>query len=292
MEIDRGFREESVFFFFFKDNEQPRIRRLSDFTQIIQELAPHKVGSVVYRGHADVTWKTETSLFRNKKLYSSENAIFRTLLASQPESFQSDTTMLDRLVRMQHFSLPTRLLDVTWNPLVALYFCVNSHEKSDGHVLTIGFKASDNKFFDSDTISCISNLVYMSPRERNVLRDKASLSIGDFNDLEESKRLLHFIKAEKPYFLPIINPKDLKRRLLVRPKQNNKRIIAQNGAFVLFGLSHKPLEKHSNYSIQKLVIKAVDKPSLAKELDVFGFNDQSMFPELETASKYIARKFG
>jgi len=39
--------------------------------------------------------------------------------------------MFDRLVRMQHFELPTRLLDATTNPLVALYFASAEYEEND-----------------------------------------------------------------------------------------------------------------------------------------------------------------
>ena len=63
------------------------------------------------------------------------SSFLRMLLASQPQEFSGDLTTLERLVRMQHYSLPTRLLDVTWNPLVALYFSSTEDQKEDGEVI-------------------------------------------------------------------------------------------------------------------------------------------------------------
>ncbi|WP_298213529.1 FRG domain-containing protein [Acidocella sp.] len=222
-------------------------------------------------------------------------------MASQPDSFLDDQSTLEKLARMQHFSLPTRLLDVTWNPLVALYFCVKDEQNSDGDVVVIGVSRNDDKFFDSDTASCVANLAYMNPRERNAIRhapdmknfDGSEGKVRSFNEEKEVSRLLHFVKSEKPYFSPEIIPSDLKRNLLVRPKLNNRRIVAQNGAFILFGLRHESLEKNpDNFKIDKIRIEAKHKRDLQKELDLFGFNDQAMFSELESASKYIRSKFG
>ncbi len=50
------------------------------------------------------------------------------------------------------------------------------------------------------------------------------------------QRLHQFIRAEKPYFLPIIDPIDLFKPYYVHPKMSNRRILSQAGGFIIYGL--------------------------------------------------------
>ena len=268
---------------------------VEDFIARLKKIVRPKNGVLMYRGHSNARkYKLNPSLFRKPPAWRRESSFLRMLLASQPQEFSGDLTTLERLVRMQHYSLPTRLLDVTWNPLVALYFSSTEDQKEDGEVIVFKVPESKVKFFDSDTVSCIANLSYLTPTERNTIRDliKRSPPVDEFNDDPVVKRLLQFIKAEKPYFLPLIDPNDLRKCVFVRPKQSNKRILAQNGAFIVFGTISEITDPASlGFDIERIKVPAATKPTLVQDLDLIGLHQGTMFPEIESAAKYISGKF-
>lgn len=107
-----------------------------------------------------------------------EHILYRELIVSNSADFQSDEYTLDRLVRMQHYSLPTRLLDITSNPLIALYFACKSALDEDGEVILFSMSRSEIKYFDSDVASVISNLARLPKEEK----DNINLEDDDFNN--------------------------------------------------------------------------------------------------------------
>ena len=222
-------------------------KSIVDLTGYVRRIAaiPRKRSQIVlFRGHSAKGYTLHPSVLRSTHNQRREHLYVRELIAEHPQEFASDGTMLDRLARMQHYSLPTRLLDLTANPLVALYFTCKDNPRRGGEVVILTMKKNDTKYYDSDTASCIANLAQLSQREKKAL----NLSLGrtEFNNDREVKRLVQFIREEKPYFEAQIRPGDLKRALFVKPKFNSRRIAAQAGAFLLFGLrdsldsNHKP----------------------------------------------------
>jgi hypothetical protein len=60
-----------------------------------------------------------------------ENKLFKEYILRNPNEFIDERTTFKKLLKMQHYKLPTRLLDITTNPLVALYFAVEEDEKNE-----------------------------------------------------------------------------------------------------------------------------------------------------------------
>lgn len=268
---------------------------VSTVTGFIQKIFSFKSDEdceVFYRGHSNKkSYKLEPSLFRKDNsgnfLYlQNEDILYRELLVSNSSDFQGDTYTLDKLVRMQHYSLPTRMLDITSNPLISLYFAAISDDQEDGEVIIFNINKNFIKYFDSDTASCIANLSRLPYLEK----DEIDYSEENFNEQDSIKKLLHLIREEKPYFSSSINPDDLKKIICVKSKMTNTRIVSQSGSFLLFG--HDSLMNEDGMDgirIDRIVVK--NKIKILEELDRLNINERTVFPYIENSAKYVRKKY-
>lgn len=249
----------------------------------------------VFRGQVNDAWLVVPSIFRDDmNVLEFESRVIRDLIALYPSEFEADRTMFDRLVRMQHFGLRTRLMDVTKDPLVALYFAVESsdYDSSDGAVIIQDIPQERVKYFDSDSVSCISNLANLTTAEKAVIESTPAATITDLHRLNPIDRLYQFIRAEKPEFRPRIRKEDLFKPYYVIPKMNNKRIIAQNGAFIVFGLDRTKGPKYrTGISGRMLTIPSSSKPRIRESLRKLGYDDSTLFPDIERSAKQIMRNY-
>ena len=274
------------------------IETLEDYVTFVLNLPAAADQEIFYRGHSDSRFRLEPSLFRKNdagefKYRQKEETIIRELLTSQAREFSSDQYMLDRLVRMQHYGLPTRLLDITSNPLVALYFCCSEakfdpdQRELDGEVIILTTKTAEVYFFDSDTVSCIANLSLLTDEEKN--RMSTSSAMEAFNGTEECKKLLHFIRREKPYFEGRIAPADLERMVFVRGRNTNERITSQSGAFLMFGKdSVLPETGQSGLDIQRVTVR--NKGAILAQLAKLNIKSSTIYPGIEKTTAEIAKK--
>ena len=273
-------------------SKNPEVRKVQEFIEKVLSLDKNEGSEVFYRGHSNKKkYKLEPSLFRKDEdgnyLYlDSEHILYRELLVSNSADFQLDVYTLDRLVRMQHYSLPTRLLDITSNPLIALYFACKSSTSEDGEVIVFSMTRNNVKYFDSDVASCIANLARLPKSEKDVI----VFDENGFNDQPPIKRLLHFIKEEKSFFEPKIIPGDLRKIICVKGKQTNDRISSQSGAFLLFGLD-TIFDESGTPEIKVSRITITNKKSILDELDLLNINESTVFPHIESSAKYVADKF-
>ena len=133
------------------------IKKVSDF---IEEIAikDEDGKQLFFRGHASENFKLLPSLYREENFYLSEHNLYKDTMVYCPQDFINCKNSLEVLVKMRHYSIPTRLLDLTCNALVALYFACEPHKDKNGEVIILQIPTDNICYYDSDRITILANL--------------------------------------------------------------------------------------------------------------------------------------
>lgn len=142
------------------------ITKVSDYLNKLKEIDVKGDSQQFYRGVSKEKYAVPEdnvpSIYRKTGWIKNEDRMFYELISRLPDEFRGCQNTFEYLVKMQHYGYPTRLLDITSNPLVALYFACAKDDGDDGSLITFNIKRNDIRNYESDTVALISNLTLIN----------------------------------------------------------------------------------------------------------------------------------
>lgn len=254
-----------------------------------------------YRGQANKSWKLSPNIYRNN-LFDEETLLLTELQHICSKEFQG--SRFEILVKMQHFGLPTRLLDLTTNPLVALYFACESEENKslDGAVYL--FPDLSTSWSTDPLVDLIMDYVF------DYASGKAKVNLNKI--LCASKSKYTSVHRATPDTVEFLLDCLTVPSIAVMAAKTNPRIEAQDGAFLLCGMkveskeiikyptseenlfcSFSPVDINTESQIspktQKLIIPTSAKNDILHQLDILGINERKLFPDLPHQIQYTVK---
>lgn len=254
-----------------------------------------------YRGHSQLDYLLLPGIKREKNWLQKESVMYQELLVRCALNFTHCQSHMDYLVEMQHYGLPTRLLDITENPLVALYFASCNNRDRLGEVVLLCTEAENVKYAKSDTAAILAALPTLAYEEQRRLLRLCRNGLKESQDTAYQAlagKLAAEIKSRNPAFEPRIKKEDLLGQVFVIPVRNNQRIMKQDGAFIVCGLSGKYGESDSLDNLRcldengkRIVLAVKNKTKILQELDMLSVNRAGLFPEIDDVAEYIRDKY-
>ena len=238
--------------------------------------------SIWFRGEEDIKWKLRPTIYRNHNLNYYERELTRDF-KNQAYTFLNENypkNEFEWMFLMQHYGLPTRLLDFTESSLVALYFAVCNYKNIKNGKVWILDPMSLNESFTKNTIIPY----FTSP----ILKDYSLIEPILNDKIENSKNITinRQINAELP--------------IAVRPIRNNTRSIAQKATFIVFGRNCEDLNEiissQRNEGAKKVKLTYIEidgshKQNILKDLAVCGITHSVIFPELSGIAYEIKQNY-
>jgi hypothetical protein len=220
--------------------------------------ATHDLSTSLVRlasGHADIR-KLELALVRNFRKYAHD----------QTES--GVDSMWHWLALGQHHGLPTRLVDWTYSPFVALHFATErAHVAGDGIVWCVNFVEANKRL----------------PRRLRLILEEEHSQTFTIDMLGELGSLRAFDALSRRPFVIFLEPPSLDSRIL--------------NQFALFSMMPSPQARLDEWLsgqpelCRRVVVPAELKLEVRDKLDQANINERTLFPGLDGLSRWLARYY-
>jgi FRG domain len=211
-----------------------------------------------WRGHADAAWQLQPSIY-HRGLADEECGMsgrFRQMAPAIEPALSSETDLMQWLYVMRHHGLPTRLLDWTESPLVALHFCVSDPDSA----------ASDGVLWSIDpgmlNLAEFGQEVVLGPGTAEVTPILAGSIFPQPGN-----------EAQQKIAAVLANRSDIRH-------------LVQHAQCTVHGRA-EPIEHLGCELLVRIDVPAARKASIRKWLEMFQVNRQTLFPDLDNLAGYI-----
>jgi hypothetical protein len=237
--------------------------KIKSIPDLIEKLTAHLGGTetVWFRGHANARWRLVPSIGRSRPSVSEESTLFKRFIQNAlPFLSYRPASEWDWLFLMQHHGVPTRLLDWTESPLVALYFAVEKKQSQR-----------------QETDGCVWCLI---PTALNELANIGHTSETDLPCFGTDPVLTNY--------LPSNVATELTSRLMPAAAiatRQFQRLYAQLGVFTIVHRDPHRLDTlGSGDHIGRFIVPAGAKAKIRKQLSTLRINRLTLFPELASVA--------
>lgn len=255
-----------------------KVHEAKTFTELLSQLEKFQKKTKVSwsRGMRSADYKLEPSLFRHPNLEKIEDLLAaerrittRFVQRSLPYLSRRLVDDWDKLFLMQHYGVPTRLLDWSENPMVSTFFALEADTKHEGKDAVVWL--CDPELWNQSAFKHIS---YKG---------------GVFDEADDhiAKHAPGTLVEEMP-----------DTPIMMFGSYNSPRIVAQRGVFSLFGKSMVTMEEFyedSDFSagcLEKIIVPAAKVAGIRESLFRKGFTESVVFPEIEGLAKELKRENG
>jgi hypothetical protein len=238
------------------------IHNIGEFVVALRETASDDL--VWFRGQERAEWRLIPSLARQADALNAELlTIKRFKQNAAPYLPARPTTEWEWVFLMQHHRAPTRLLDWTESPLVALYFALAGTENED----------ADAAVWCLDPIA----LNRLAGHRRVHARDILAFGIDPVLDDYLPDKVNERVSSLNP--VAAIGPR------------NSPRMVAQAGTFTVIHVEAMAIEEvgETQNHIWKITVPADARAEVRQELRLLGIHEHSLFPDLDRVAS-LARE--
>ena len=231
----------------------------SEFLEGVKE-AKNELGNpseVWYRGHSRLRYVLIPTLFRYSSGLIKEQELFNDYARFSARLLPSRLNDWERLFDMQHYGIPTRLLD--WTEVLGV---------------AVAFALYDSREEKEDTAIFVLN-----PALLNSKSGRAEIRQAPADPTFDYKAMYWYGNPVTPNY-PIA----------FRPILQNDRLVAQQGTFTIHGSNPQALDEQASNCVRRVIISSKAKQGAREFLEMAALDPWRIYPDMVGMARHLVRK--